>query len=139
MPHRSTWLRPALAAVFVTAALGAATPLAAQTPGAATDAGRGAHLPDGEARRRSAELQKVMPAEVRHTLGSTDGAILWWFGRGDGRGVVFVLKGVTTDDARAITDTLPLSKAGLVTFEYVPLTTLTPLRQLLGAAGAAKP
>ncbi|MGE0816379.1 MAG: hypothetical protein AB7O28_05205 [Vicinamibacterales bacterium] len=52
---------------------------------------------------------------------------------------MFVLKGVTTDDARAITDTLPLSKAGLVTFEYVPLTTLTPLRQLLGDAGAAKP
>lgn len=34
MPHRSTWLRPALAAVFITASLGAATPLAAQTPGA---------------------------------------------------------------------------------------------------------
>ena len=86
------------------------------------------------------DITKVMPDEVRHTLELyLDGKILQWYGRSDGRGVVFVLKGTTVEDAKAITDTLPLTKAGLVTFEYVPLATLTPLRLLLAEpAGAAK-
>ena len=31
--------------------------------------------------------------------------------------------------------TLPLSKAGLVTFEYLPLSPLTPLQMLLSGSG----
>ena len=87
------------------------------------------------------EILKVMPEEVRHTLELyLDGKILQWYGRGDGRGVVFVLKGATVEDAKAITDTLPLTRAGLATFEYVPLSTLTPLRLLLAeSTGAPKP
>jgi hypothetical protein len=34
-------------------------------------------------------------------------------------------------EAKALTDTLPLSKAGLATFEYTALTPLTRLRMLL--------
>jgi hypothetical protein len=87
------------------------------------------------------EVLKVMPAEVRHTVELyLEGKILQWFGRGDGRGVVFILQGTTADDARAITDTLPLTKAGLVTFEYLPLSPLTPLQMLLSGPGnGAKP
>ncbi len=82
------------------------------------------------------EVLKVMPAEVRHTVELyLEGKILQWFGRGDGRGVVFILQGTNADDARAITDTLPLSKAGLVTFEYLPLSPLTPLQMLLSGSG----
>ena len=82
------------------------------------------------------EVLKVMPAEVRHTVELyLEGKILQWFGRGDGRGVVFILQGANADDARAITDTLPLSKAGLVTFEYLPLSPLTPLQMLLSGSG----
>ena len=51
--------------------------------------------------------------------------------------MVFVLKGATVEDAKTITDTLPLTRAGLVDFQYVPLTTITPLRILLAAPGAA--
>jgi len=85
-----------------------------------------------------AEIMKVMPEEARDTLAlHLDGKILQWWGLADGRGVVFILKGSTVDDAKAITDTLPLTKAGLADFQYVPLTTLTPLRILLAAPGAA--
>jgi hypothetical protein len=85
-----------------------------------------------------ADVMRVMVEEARHTLAlHLDGRILQWWGLGDGRGVVFVLKGATVEDAKAITDTLPLTKAGLVDFQYVPLTTITPLRILLAAPGAA--
>ncbi len=122
------------------AMLFAAAPLAAQAPAATpTPAGVLTMLtvkPDVQ----RADVMKVMPAEARHTLELyLDGTILQWYGRSDGRGVVFVLKGVTVADAKAVTDTLPLSKAGLVTFEYVPLSTLTPLRLLLAEPAAPKP
>src|SRR5258708_35737226 len=69
-----------------------------------------------------AELTKVMPQEVRDTLKLyLDGKIQQWFSRGDGRGVVFILNCATAAEAKAITDTLPLSKAGLATFDYMPI------------------
>lgn len=85
-----------------------------------------------------ADVMRVMVEEARHTLAlHLEGRILQWWGLADGRGVVFVLKGSTVEDAKAITDTLPLTKAGLVDFQYVPLTTITPMRILLAAPGAA--
>jgi hypothetical protein len=79
-----------------------------------------------------ADIMKVMPNEVRDTVKLyLDGKIAQWFARADGRGVVFILNCATVADAKAITDTLPLSKANLATFEYVALTPLTPLRMLL--------
>ena len=78
------------------------------------------------------QLMKVMPDEVRDTVKLyLDGKIQQWWARGDGKGVVFVLNSATVADAKALTDTLPLSKAGLATFEYMALTPLTPLRMLL--------
>ena len=81
------------------------------------------------------QIQKVMPDEVRVTLQMyLDGKIQQWYARADGRGVVFILNAASVADAKALTDTLPLSKAGLVTFDYMPLMPLTPLRMLIAPA-----
>jgi len=79
-----------------------------------------------------AAIMKVMPAEVRDTVKLyLDGKIQQWYSRADGRGVVFILNAASTTDAKALTDTLPLVKANLVTFDYMPLGPLGPLRLLL--------
>ena len=78
------------------------------------------------------DIAKTMPNEVRETMKLyLDGKIAQWFARADGRGVVFILNCTTVAEAKAITDTLPLSKANLAAFEYIPLTPLTPLRMLI--------
>ena len=66
-----------------------------------------------------------------------DGKISQWFARADGRGVVFILNAATVAEAKAITDTLPLAKAGIATFDYVALTPLTPLRMLIAEPPSA--
>jgi len=78
------------------------------------------------------DLTKTMPAEVRATVQLyLDGRIQQWFARSDGKGVVFLLNCKTVDEARAITDTLPLVKGKLASFEFMPLGPLTPLRILM--------
>src|SRR5262245_30892773 len=80
-------------------------------------------------------LVGTMPDEVRDTVRLyLDGKIQQWFARGDGRGVVFILNAKSIDEAKAITDSLPLIKAGLAGFEFMPLGPLTPLRYLMPAA-----
>ena len=84
------------------------------------------------------DIMKVLPSEVRDTVSLyLDGKISHWYGRSDGRGVVFIMNCSTVDEAKAITDTLPLTKAGLATFEYVALTPLTPLRMLIAESSSA--
>jgi hypothetical protein len=79
-----------------------------------------------------AQLLKVMPDEVRETVKLyLDGKIQQWYARSDGKGVVFILNCSTVAEAKALTETLPLSKNKLADFEYVPLGPLTPLRFLL--------
>ena len=79
-----------------------------------------------------AQLMKVMPAEVRETVKLyLDGKIQQWYARSDGKGVVFILNCSSVAEAKALTDTLPLSKNKLADFEYMPLGPLTPLRFLL--------
>jgi hypothetical protein len=87
-----------------------------------------------------ADIMKVMPNEVRDTVKLyLDGRIQQWWARSDGRGVVFVLNCTTVAEAKAITDTLPLSKANLATFEYMAIGPLAPLRMLIAEpAGAPK-
>ena len=78
------------------------------------------------------KIPGVMPQEIRDTVRLyLDGKIQQWYARADGLGVMFILNVATVADAKALTDTLPLSKAGLATFEYTALTPLTPLRILL--------
>lgn len=87
-----------------------------------------------------AQVTKILPAEVRATVKLyLDGKIQQWYARSDGKGVVFVMNCGTVAEAKALTDTLPLSKAQLVTFEYTPLTPLTPLRLLLASPANGNP
>ena len=128
---RSFCSRFAMAAALLGAVLLAPLPLFAQAPPAAPVTGVLTMLtvkPDAQ----RADITKTMPNEVRDTVKLyLDGKISQWFARGDGRGVVFILNCATMAEAKAITDTLPLSKANLATFEYIPLTPLTPLRMLI--------
>src|SRR5260370_31361920 len=95
-------LRPILAFAIAAASLFAQAPAAPRvthviatltvTPGIAPD-----------------QFMKVMPAEVRDTVGLyLDGKIQKWFARGDGKGVVFLLDCKTVDEAKAILEQLPL-------------------------------
>ena len=130
------WLCAALA---LAALAGAASPLAAQAPAQAPAAPTTAVLATltVKADADRTKIPGVMPAEVRDTVRLyLDGKIQQWYARADGRGVVFILNAGSVADAKAITDTLPLVKAGLVTFDYMALTPLTPLRMLLAEPAA---
>ena len=79
------------------------------------------------------QIMAVMPSEIRETVKLyLDGKIRQWYSRGDGRGVVLLIDAKTQDEARAVMETLPLSKAQLVDDEYIPVGPLMPLLGLLG-------
>jgi len=79
-----------------------------------------------------AALLNTMPQEVSDTVKLyLDGKIQQWFARGDGRGVVFIMNAKSVEEAKTITDALPLIKSNLATFEFMPLGPLTPFRFLL--------
>ena len=83
-------------------------------------------------------LLNTMPQEVTDTVKLyLDGKIQQWYARGDGRGVVFILNAKSVEEAKAMTDALPLIKSNLATFEFLPLGPLTPLRFLLTPPAAA--
>ncbi len=85
------------------------------------------------------QIMNVMPAEIRATVKLyLDGKIRQWYSRGDGRGVIFLLDAKTIDEARAIMDTLPLTKENLMDHEYIPVGPLMPLTALIGD-GSARP
>ena len=126
--------RRLVALLVVVATLSLAPPAAAQPPPPAPTTGVLTTLTVKSDVARD-QIMKVMPDEVRETVRMyLDGKIQQWFARADGRGVVFILNAASVADAKALTDTLPLSKAGFVTFDYLPLTPLTPLRMLIGPA-----
>jgi hypothetical protein len=57
------------------------------------------------------QIMAVMPSEIRETMKLyLDGKIRQWYSRSDGKGVVFLIDAKTQDDARAVMETLPLSK-----------------------------
>ena len=79
-----------------------------------------------------AGLPSIMPDEVRDTVRLyLDGRIEQWFVRKDKPGVVFILRAGDLSEARAMLDALPLGKAGLMTFEIIPLGPLAPLGMLI--------
>ena len=124
-------------ALVLAAFLALAAPLAAQTPAPAAPTTAVLATLTVKADADRTKLPGVMPSEVRDTVRLyLDGKIQQWYARADGRGVVFILNAASVADAKALTDTLPLVKAGLVTFDYMALTPLTPLRMLLAEPAA---
>ncbi len=84
------------------------------------------------------QIMNIMPAEIRATVKLyLDGKIRQWYSRGDGRGVIFLLDAKTADEAHAIMDTLPLTKANLMDHEYIAVGPLLPLAALI-ASGPAR-
>ena len=77
-------------------------------------------------------IVSLMPDEIRATVRLyLDGKLRQWYGRSDGRGVVFILGCQDVAQARSIMETLPLSRHHFVDLEYTPMGPLTPLRLLL--------
>jgi hypothetical protein len=82
---------------------------------------------------------KIMPAEIRATVPLyLDGKIQQWFMRGDGRGVIFLLNCQDVAEARAVIETLPLSKENLMDEQFIPVGPLLPLGMLLKDSPASK-
>jgi len=78
------------------------------------------------------QVMKIMPAEIHATVPLyLDGKIQQWFTRGDGKGVIFILNCKDVDEARALVESLPLSKENLVDEQFIPVGPLLPLGILL--------
>ena len=78
------------------------------------------------------QVMKIMPAEIRATVPLyLDGKIQQWFTRGDGKGVIFILNCKDVIEARALIESLPLSKESLVDEQFIPVGPLLPLGILL--------
>jgi hypothetical protein len=78
------------------------------------------------------ELRQLMPAEVSETAWLyLDGRIDQWYSRQDRSGVVFLMNINSIEEAKELLDRLPLGLAGLMTFEFIPIGPLKPLRFLL--------
>lgn len=78
------------------------------------------------------QVMKIMPAEIRATVPLyLDGKIQQWFTRGDGKGVIFLLSCKDVEEARALIESLPLSKENLVDEQFIPVGPLLPLGILL--------
>ena len=80
------------------------------------------------------QIMSIMPSEIRATVKLyLDGKIRQWRSRGDGKGVVLLIDAKTEDEARAVMETLPLSKEHLMDYEYIPVGPLMPLMALMGS------
>src|SRR5437867_6518506 len=78
------------------------------------------------------QIMKIMPAEIRATvLLYLDGKIQQWFTRGDGKGVIFLLNCKDVAEARALMESLPLSKENFVDEQFIPVRPLLPTGILL--------
>src|ERR1700761_1391384 len=78
------------------------------------------------------QIMAVMPDEIQATVKLyLDGKVRQWYSRGDGKGVILLLDAKTEDEARAVMESLPLTKEQLVDEQYIPVGPLMPLRALL--------
>jgi len=86
-----------------------------------------------------AQVMDLMPAEIRATVPLyLDGKIQQWFMRGDGKGVIFILNCKDVEEARALLENLPLTKANLMDEQFIPVGPLLPLGILLRDSSASK-
>src|SRR5215469_14900494 len=78
------------------------------------------------------QVMKIMPAEIRATVPLyLEGKIQQWFMRGDGKGVIFLLNCKDVQEARALMESLPLTKENLMDEQFIPVGPLLPLGILL--------
>ena len=85
------------------------------------------------------QVVKIMPAEIRATIPLyLEGKIQQWFTRGDGKGVIFLLNCKDVEEARALMESLPLSKENLVDEHFIPVGPLLPLGILLRDSPTSK-
>lgn len=78
------------------------------------------------------QQRDIMSQEVPDTLRLyLAGKIDQWFGRRDGKGVVFLLNLTSVEEAHSLLEALPLGRANLMTFELIPVGPLFPLGLLL--------
>lgn len=78
------------------------------------------------------QIMKIMPAEIRATVPLyLEGKIQQWYTRGDGKGVIFLLNCKDVAEARALIESLPLSKENLMDEQFISVGPLLPLGILL--------
>src|SRR5215469_12033795 len=78
------------------------------------------------------QVMKIMPAEIRATVPLyLEGKIQQWYTRGDGKGVIFIMNCKDVAEAKALIESLPLSKENLVDEQFIPVGPLLPLGILL--------
>src|SRR5262252_9699144 len=78
------------------------------------------------------QIMKLMPAEIRATVPLyLEGKIQQWYTRGDGKGVIFILNCKDVAEARALMESLPLTKENLMDEQFIPVGPLLPLGILL--------
>jgi hypothetical protein len=74
----------------------------------------------------------IMPSEARDTLRlQLAGKIDQWFAKSDGSGAVFLMNVTDPAEAHKLLEDLPLGRAGMMTFELIPMGPLWPLGLLL--------
>jgi len=77
---------------------------------------------------RAQLMPKEVPATLKHYL---EGVIEQMFFRQDKPGVVFLMNVDSIENAKAITDKMPLVEAGVLQYEYQQLGPLKPLGLLI--------
>jgi hypothetical protein len=74
----------------------------------------------------------IMPSEARDTLRlQLAGKIDQWFAKSDGSGAVFLMNVTNLAEAHKLLEDLPLGRAGMMTFELIPVGPLWPLGLML--------
>jgi hypothetical protein len=74
----------------------------------------------------------IMPSEARDTLRlQLAGKIDQWFAKSDGSGAVFLMNVTDPAEAHKLLEDLPLGRAGMMTFELIPMGPLWPLGLML--------
>ena len=80
------------------------------------------------------QVRRILPGEMQATAELyLQGKIDQWYSLQGRPGVVFILNVTDLAMAKEMLEALPLGREHLMSFELVPLSPLTPLRQLLPA------
>lgn len=85
------------------------------------------------------KIKILLPDEARAVLNLyLAGQVREWYFRQDRPGVVFLLEADSLEAAQATVDSLPLSKAGFLAYDLIPVGPYIPLATLLNPATPSK-